>query len=212
MNSDRSCRAEYALLARAAIAALCRKRPSPLSRGRREGWACGVIHALGMVNFLFDSEQSPHLTPEEVYESFGVTAGTGAAKSRAVRDALRMGPFDSNWVLPSLIGANPATWMVMVDGIVVDVRTMPRELQEAAYTSLNVEYAELARAALAALCHKRPSPLNRGRGEGWACGVIHALGMVNFLFDSEQSPHLTARDVYDGFGVSAGTVVHVPCR
>ena len=128
---ERHLSAEYAELARAAIAALCRKRPSPLSRGRGEGWACGVIHALGVVNFLFDSEQSPHLTAREVYAGFGVT---GAAKSRAVREALGMGPFDSEWTLPSLIDANPAAWMVIVNGIVVDVRTMPRELQEAAYS------------------------------------------------------------------------------
>ncbi len=55
---------------------------------------------------------------------------------------------------------------------------------------LNAEYAELARVAIAALCRKRPSPLSRGGGDGWACGVIHALGMVNFLFDPDQSPHL----------------------
>ena len=125
--------AEYAELARAAIAALCRKRPSPLSRGRAEGWACGVIHALGMVNFLFDPEQAPHLEVRDVYDGFGVTAGTGGAKSRAVRDALGMGPFDVKWTLPSLLDANPAAWMVMVNGFVVDVRTMPREIQEAAY-------------------------------------------------------------------------------
>ena len=74
------------------------------------------------MNFLFD-EQSPHLTAREVYAGFAEASfGIG------------MGPFDSEWTLPSLIDANPAAWMVIVNGIVVDVRTMPRELQEAAYS------------------------------------------------------------------------------
>ena len=141
---EQSLNVEYAELAKDAIAALCRKRPSPLSRGRAEGWACGVIHALGMVNFLFDSEQSPHLAARNVYDGFRVGAGTGAEKSRAVRDALGMGPFDSKWVLPSLIDVNPTTWMVMVNGFVVDIRTMPRELQIAAYHQGLIPYLPAA--------------------------------------------------------------------
>ena len=137
---ERNLNADYAELARVAIAALCRKRPSPLGRGHGDGWACGVIHALGMVNFLFDSDQSPHLTARQVYEGFGVSAATGGGKSGAVRDALGMGPLDPEWTLPSLMEANPAVWMVMVDGIVVDVRTMPREIQEAAYLQGLIPY------------------------------------------------------------------------
>jgi hypothetical protein len=44
---------EYADLARRAVAKLARKRPSPLLRGRRAGWAAGVVYALGQANFLF---------------------------------------------------------------------------------------------------------------------------------------------------------------
>jgi hypothetical protein len=45
---------EYAELARYAIAALCRKRPSPLASGQPRTWACAVLYALGQVNFLSD--------------------------------------------------------------------------------------------------------------------------------------------------------------
>src|SRR4051812_45756618 len=45
---------EYRGLARAMIAALCRKRPSPLTSGQPRTWACGVIYALGQLNFLSD--------------------------------------------------------------------------------------------------------------------------------------------------------------
>lgn len=124
---------EYAELARSVIAALCRKRPSPIGRGRANGWACGVIHALGTVNFLFDPDQPLHLTAREVYDGFGVSASSGGGKSRAVWEALGMGPLDPEWTLPSRLADNPMVWMVMIDGLVVDVREMPLEIQQAAY-------------------------------------------------------------------------------
>ncbi|MDZ8257440.1 DUF6398 domain-containing protein [Nostoc sp. ChiQUE01b] len=40
----------------------CRKRPSPLATGQAKSWACGIVHALGMVNFLYDSSQTPPKT------------------------------------------------------------------------------------------------------------------------------------------------------
>src|SRR5258705_5230418 len=59
--TDAVCRAhltdEYAALARELAAALARKRPSPLMRGHRETWACGVMYTIGAVNFLFDPAQ-----------------------------------------------------------------------------------------------------------------------------------------------------------
>lgn len=55
---------------------------------------------------------------------------------------------------------------------------------------LNDEYAQLCRELTATLCRKRPSPLAQGKAPTWACGIIHALGMVNFLFDSSQTPHI----------------------
>jgi len=42
---------EYGRLVRMAVAALCRKRPSPLLRGSEDCWAAGFIHAIGTANF-----------------------------------------------------------------------------------------------------------------------------------------------------------------
>ena len=53
---------------------------------------------------------------------------------------------------------------------------------------LNDEYAQLCRELTATLCRKRPSPLVRGKADTWACGIIHALGMVNFLFIHRRHP------------------------
>jgi hypothetical protein len=73
---------EYVQLARQATAALCRKQPSPLSSGRVESWACGIVYALGFVHFLFDKSRDPHMNTTELCAAFGVTKGTGAAEVR----------------------------------------------------------------------------------------------------------------------------------
>jgi len=131
---------EYAQLARQLTAALARKRPSPLTKGRPNSWACGIIYALGYVNFLFDKSQEPHMSAAELCESFGVSKSTGASKSSEIRKLFDMTQFDPDWCLPSLMDENPLAWMVMVNGMVVDVRSMPVHVQEAAYEKGLIPY------------------------------------------------------------------------
>jgi len=124
---------EYAQLVRQVTAALCRKRPSPLTKGRADGWACGIVYAVGFVNFLFDKSHEPYISAADLCKGFGVSQSTGAAKSRVVRDVLDMIQLDPNWCLPSRMDRNPLIWMLRVNGLLVDVRQMPREVQEIAY-------------------------------------------------------------------------------
>ena len=131
---------EYAQEIRYAVAALCRKRPSPVAKGRAVTWACGVTHALGMVNFLFDSSQSPHIKAQDLYNTFGVGQSTGQGKSKLIRDLLNMNQLDPHWTLPSKLDTNPLVWMIMVDGLLVDVRHMPREVQEIAFEKGIIPY------------------------------------------------------------------------
>jgi hypothetical protein len=131
---------EYAQLIRAATAALARKRPSPLERGQAKSWACGITHAIGLVNFLYDSSQSPHISAGDLYDAFGVSSSTGQAKSKQTRDLLKMSQLDPDWTLPSLIDRNPMAWMISVDGLLVDARSMPRHIQEVAYAKGLIPY------------------------------------------------------------------------
>lgn len=124
---------EYAQLCRQAVAALSRKRPSLLTTGRVETWACGIAYAMGSVNFLFDKSQTPHMNAGQLCEWFGVAKSTASAKARAVQDALSIGPLDPRWTLPSRLADNPLVWMIEVNGLVVDVRQMPREVRAEAF-------------------------------------------------------------------------------
>lgn len=123
---------EYARLCRELTATLCRKRPSPLVRGKAPTWACGIIHTLGMVNFLFDSSQTPHLAASQIWQAFDLSSSTMQAKSKEIRDLLGIFPMDPAWSTPAMIEQNPLVWMLEVNGLIVDVRHASREVQEIA--------------------------------------------------------------------------------
>lgn len=131
---------EYLQLTRYATAALCRKRPSPLISGRSNTWACGIIYALGFVNFLFDKSQKPYINAANLCKHFGVSKSTGAAKSKVVRDTLGLIQLDPNWCLPSKLDDNPVAWIIMVNGFAVDARYVSRDVQEVAYKKGIIPY------------------------------------------------------------------------
>lgn len=131
---------EYAEFIQYAVAELCRKRPSPLLKGKPDIWACAITHAIGAVNFLDDSTQNPHVKASKLYEAFGVKPSTGQAKSKQVRTMLKMKQFDINWTLPSRMERNPMAWMISLNGMLVDVRNQPREIQEIAYEKKLIPY------------------------------------------------------------------------
>ena len=121
---------EYAQLIRYLVAALLRKRPSPLAKGKAATWACGATHAVGVVNFLYDKNTDPYISASHLYKAFGVGEGTGQAKSKIIRDLLGMFQMHPEWTVPSQITDNPMTWMITVNGLIVDIRGQPREVQE----------------------------------------------------------------------------------
>lgn len=124
---------EYARLCRELAGVLARKRPSPLTRGRVRTWACGIAYTLGVVNFLFDPAQRPHVRGTDLCALFEVSQSSGAAKSREIMRLLNIVRLDPRWCLPSKLADNPLAWMIEVNGLVLDARRLPRELQEEAY-------------------------------------------------------------------------------
>ncbi len=124
---------EYADLCRKMAAALSRKRPSPLESGREKSWAAGIVYVLGRVNFLFDKSQEPYMSAGELCEKIGVSQSTASNKSREVWYRLNLIQLHPEWCLPSRLEENPLAWIVEVNGLPVDVRMMPKEVQEEAY-------------------------------------------------------------------------------
>jgi hypothetical protein len=150
--TDRFCQAhltsEYQMLCRKLAGVLARKRPSPLSRGKTEVWACAILRVIGSVNFLSDSSQTPHMKLTAIDKKFGVNECTGQGKAKAIRTMLKIRGMDPAWSLRRHVEHNPLAWMVRLDGFVLDARFLKREIQE-----------ELHRKGVIPYIPERPRPL-----------------------------------------------------
>lgn len=71
---------------------------------------------------------------------------------------------------------------------------------------LDKDYAQFFQYATAALCRKRPSPLQTGHYKTWAASIIHALGSINFLFDKNTQPYMSFSDLSEKFEVAKTTI------
>jgi hypothetical protein len=138
---------EYEVLCRKLAGVLARKRPSPLTRGKPESWASGIVRNIGWVNFLGDPSQPHHMKMTEIDEAFGVSEATGSAKAKAIRDLLKIRPIDPEWTLPSRMDDNPLIWMLEVNGLIMDIRRCPREAQEVAFEKGLIPYIPADRPA-----------------------------------------------------------------
>jgi uncharacterized protein DUF6398 len=130
---DKHLNSAYRDLARAMTGMLCRKRPSPLTSGQPRTWACSIVYVLGRINFLSDKSSTPCMTTLDLCAAFGVSESSVHAKARMIEETLGTRPLDPRWTLPSLVEQNPLVWMAEVNGLVVDLRDMPREVQEIAF-------------------------------------------------------------------------------
>jgi hypothetical protein len=120
---------DYRLLARRMTAALCRKRPSPLISGQPRTWACGILYVLGQTNFLTDPSTQPYMSTADLCSRFGVGQSTANAKASVISKTLDTSRLNPEWELPSLLDQNPLLWMAEVNGLLVDLRNVPREVQ-----------------------------------------------------------------------------------
>lgn len=131
---------EYAELARKMTATLARKRPSPLVNGRANSWAAGILYALAQVNFLFDKSQTPYMRADELCKRMGVSQQTAGGRAQKIREMLDISILDFHWTLPSRMDDISMIWILNVNGYMVDIRSMPRSAQEAAYQKGLIPY------------------------------------------------------------------------
>ena len=131
---------EYADMSKAMAEAMSQMRPSPLERGRADSWAASIVYALGRINFLFDAAQIPHMKPADLCALFEVSQRTVSSKAKVVMDALDMLKPYPDWILPSRVKGNPLTWMLAIDGMIMDIRHAPREAQEEAFRQGLIPY------------------------------------------------------------------------
>lgn len=138
--SDEKLNEEYKEITLSALAKLCRKRPSPLEKGRARTWACGIVHAIGSHNFIFDKSQPINMTAAEIAEWFDLSKNTASGKASEVTKILGLSYANPEFLLKSNIDSNPAIWYLEIDGLIMDIRTMPRVYQEVAFQKGLIPY------------------------------------------------------------------------
>ena len=122
---------------------------------------------IGFVNFLSDPSQPKHMNLSEIDRGMGVSEATGNAKSMAIRKLLKIHRLDPEWTLPSKMDDNLLAWLVEVNGIPVDARMAPRELQIEASAWASFPTCQ---AIWTAICDVN----GNGRSGGLAAGFIRA--------------------------------------
>ncbi len=69
----------------------------------------------------------------DLCEKIGVSQSNASNKSREIWYRLGLMQLHPDWCLPSRLEENPLAWIVEVNGLPVDARMMPVEVQEEAY-------------------------------------------------------------------------------
>lgn len=123
---------EFGFICLDMLISLCVQFPDKIRRGQPKSWAAGIVHAIGMVNFLSDPETTPFIEPFEIYTGFDVSESTMQSKSRTIRDWFGIFQMDPMWQLPELIMDNPMMWMIPLDGVFIDLRQAPETVQRRA--------------------------------------------------------------------------------
>ena len=111
---------EYFELTEKLLGKLSRKRHVPFETGRVEIWAAAIIHALGMINFLFDRSQTPHVTVREINDFFGTNDSTVGNKSKEIRDMFKLRRWDDEFLTQKMQKQNPLRRLMMLpNGMIV---------------------------------------------------------------------------------------------
>jgi len=121
---------KYKQLCEKLIGKMARKRNVPFLSGRMEIWAAAIVYAIGSINFLFDKSFEPWVNAQDISNYFGTSKSTVSQKAKLIRDMFKMGYWDKEFSITKMREDNPLSDMVMVNGLMVNIQSLPPELQE----------------------------------------------------------------------------------
>jgi hypothetical protein len=121
---------DYFQLCEKLIKKMGRKRDVPFQRGQLDIWAAAVVHAIGSINFLFDKSFEPYMTAEQISEYFGTKKSSVSTKAAQIKDMFKLSYYSPEFSTRKMTMENPFNKMVMVDGFIVPLDTLPPDLQQ----------------------------------------------------------------------------------
>lgn len=116
---DKNLDDDYKQLCKELIEKMARKRAVPFVRGRLNIWAASIIHAIGTINFLFDSSFRPYSSLDTLVSYFKASKSTTSQKSKLIRDMFKLTHYDLDFSTSKMEKSNPFNEMVMINGYVV---------------------------------------------------------------------------------------------
>lgn len=121
---------DYFQLSEKLIKKMGRKKDVPFKRGKLEIWAAAVIYTIGSINFLFDKSFEPYMTAQQISDYFGTKNSTVSNKARQIREMFKLTMFDNEFATEHMNETNPFNDLVMVDGLIAPLSSIPENLQE----------------------------------------------------------------------------------
>jgi hypothetical protein len=109
---DAKLNAEFKQIMLRAVEKLCRKRPSPLRKGRARTWACGIAYAIGQNNFIFDKSQPYFMPASAISDWFGLSKSTAGNKAAEISKLLGLSYMDTEFCLQSITDQHPVLRLV----------------------------------------------------------------------------------------------------
>jgi uncharacterized protein DUF6398 len=73
------------------------------------------------------------VTADQLSAAFGVAKSTMSSKARQVRDLLRISHFSPEFQRADVVAQNPLAWIIEVNGLAVDARHVPPDIQAEAF-------------------------------------------------------------------------------
>lgn len=121
---------DYKQLCEKLIRKMSRKRNVPFLSGRIEIWAAAIVYAIGSINFLFDRSFDPYAGGDDICNYFSTSKSTTSQKAKGIRDMFKLGYWDREFSTSHMMEIGPFSNLVMVNGALVDKRSLPPEIQE----------------------------------------------------------------------------------
>lgn len=95
---------EYLFLAENLSREIFQLNEFKLSKSKANSWACGIVHALGQKNGLFNTKSDINIKAQDFYKLFNVSSSTGLAKSKEIRELIDLD--NEKWTLTNNVNIN----------------------------------------------------------------------------------------------------------
>lgn len=95
---------EYLFLAENLSRKIFQLNEFKLSKSKANSWACGIVHALGQKNGLFNTKSNINIKAQDFYKLFNVSSSTGLSKSKEIRELINLD--SEEWALTNKTNRN----------------------------------------------------------------------------------------------------------